>query len=156
MWKLRLTIGLAVTSALMLLLPVVVYAALGWKWNAAIDLEGVEVRTEWTVDGGVSVDAADDYSAKIRVAVPKGAEASIEEIADNENVVIERDDGLECKDDGIEAEFFYRVTRVGSVVGDPVVRATVTADGQYVSSATGHLDETIKLQLLIPADHPDC
>ena len=57
-----------------------------WWWNASIDVEGVDVRTAWTVTddelGGES------YEARIKLSAPREADAEIVEVADNEKVVI--------------------------------------------------------------------
>ena len=152
MWKLR---GLAVlvVIAVMLFGSMAVYA--GWRWNAQIQVEGVDVRTAWTVDDGIPDSDADQYHAQIRVYLPEDADAAILAEATTENVVLGESQDLECKSDGIEMEVYYRVRSL-QPVGDPVVAVTILASGVYVDSATGHLGETIKLQVLVPADNPSC
>ena len=48
-------------------------AGWGWYWNAEINLEGTSLRTAWTVVDGDE----NDYFAKIRVKVPRGADAEV-------------------------------------------------------------------------------
>ena len=131
----------------------------GWFFNARLDVEDVDVRTVWTVvddQTGQSLDSeVNAYSASITVTLPREADAEVEEVARNETVVLKKSKKLECKSDGIEAEVVYRVAALGQVDGNKVV-VTITADGEYVDSATGHLDQNIKLQVLIPADEPEC
>ena len=66
-----------------------------------------------------------------------------------------RDDDLECQVDGIEAEVYYKVNPLEGAQ-DGLVKVWLTADGVQLTEATGHLYETMKLQVLIPADSPCC
>ena len=155
MLKIRLMIGLAIAGALVLLLPLVAYA--GWWWNSEIDVEGVDVRTIWTVDGGAQEQKARRYFAEIEVRFPVGAAAEVEAFQrSTERVTLVPSSELECKSDGIEIEVDWVVRHRGEFAGDPKVETLLTADGEYVSSATGHLNETIKLQVLVPAEDPFC
>ena len=147
---------IALVVAITVLLLGVVVVEGGWWWNAQLDVEGIEVRTQWTVDEGETEGASDDYRALIVVALPKNTDTEIIAQADLEKVVLTSNPSLECKSDGIEAEVTYRVTSPSQPSNGSMVSVTVLADGQYVDSATGQLDETIKLQILIPADEPDC
>ncbi len=99
MWRFKALALTAVVLVTILVGTVVVYA--GWHWNAQIDVEGTDVRTQWTVDNGEDSDAADDYSAQIHVQLPKEAEASVVATAANESVVLNNTGGLNCSADGI-------------------------------------------------------
>lgn len=158
MKRVKFLTALAVLVVFMVFGAAAVFAGWGWWWNASIDLEGVDLRTAWTVtdDQGNVIDGESElYFARIRVKVPKDAAVGDVVTAPTETVHIVESEGLQCKPDGIETEVRYRVEPVAPVEGT-VVSVTVTADGQYVDSATGHFGEWIRLQILVPADHPVC
>ena len=157
MWKFK---SLAVT---VVLLGVLVFGAVvaqaGWHWNSAIDVEGVEIRTQWKVvdDQGHETLAGEDFSffAEIEADFPAAANATIVEQATTESVLISYDRDFQCKEDGFEAEFFYKVTASGPVAGNKVI-ATIKVNGEPQSEVTGHLGERLELQLFIPANNPPC
>ena len=63
------------------------YAGWGWGWNAAIDVEGVDVRTAWTVvDGDPAGPAA--YYAEIKLFLPEEAGARIVSYVEAESVTL--------------------------------------------------------------------
>ena len=162
MLKLRAVVVMVVLVTLALVGSAVAYAdhevGWGWWWNASVEIEDVDLRPHWTVlgeDGQTIDDEADSYFARIKIKVPKDADAEVEEEAATERVSLRGSKKLKCKSDGIEVEVTYKVSAVERVAGTTVA-VEITADGQYVSSATGHLGENIKLQVLVPSDHPDC
>ena len=119
MWRLKALALLPVVAATLFLGPLVAHAegswqddladgvgAYGWYWNARVEVEGVSVRTLWTVVGenDTTIDGeADGYEADISVTVPDGADTTVVEWAANERVHLIQSDELECKSDGIEA-----------------------------------------------------
>ena len=155
----RTRLAVVVGAVVGMLAATLLVAHAGWFFNARLDVEGVDVRTAWTVvddETEQSFDGeADSYHARIVVTLPREAAAEVIEVASNETVLLKRSRDLECKEDGLEAEFVYTVSALGQVAANKVV-TTITADGQYVDSATGHLNEKIKLQVLIPVDTPAC
>ncbi len=153
MWKIK---SLAIT---VVLLGVLVFGAVavhaGWYWNSAIDVEGVEVRTRWTVDGGADPVAADDYAAFIELSVPKGAYAQVVEVAANiELSVAEASPKYKCHADGIDAQAQYTVFGLNGAGGK--VQVTVTADGLVVGEATGRIGRTIPVDVFIAVANPSC
>ena len=99
MWRLKLLIAAVVAVTALVLGVAVAYGY--WYWNAQIDVEGVDVRTVWTVTG--DPDGQDNYSAKIVLNVPKDAEAQVIKAAANERVKIKHTGKLICTDEGVEA-----------------------------------------------------
>ena len=130
-----------------------------WYWNANTSSQGVDFRTAWTVmpDGSDEGLDGDEYNyyAQIELRVPEGADFQLMEQAGTETVALVMDGGLECKADGIEAEVYYDVTPLEGAQAD-LVKVWVTANGALLDQATGHLYETLKVQVLIPADNPSC
>jgi hypothetical protein len=154
MWKIK---SLAITVVLLGVLAfgaVAVHA--GWYWNSAINVEGVEVRTRWTVDGGADPAAADDYLAFIGLSLPKGASAEVVEVAANvELSLTEASKKYKCYANGIDARVEYSINPLpGS--GGKQAQVTVTADGLVVGEATGKLGRTIAVDVFIAVDSPSC
>ena len=102
--------SLAVT---VVLLGVLVFGAAvahaGWYWNSATYVEGIEIRTPWTVTDDEF--GFNDYFADIEIFLPPEVAASIFEVAKTEaaslasehDVDIDDDDALSCHANGIEA-----------------------------------------------------
>ena len=130
----------------------------GWWWNAQVDVEGTVVKTEWTVDEGFPLDAADDYKAKITITLPEGADAEILSQAYNETVILKSDDDLECTTDGVEAKFKFKVTPLEPVeaCSDHVVEIALNVNGQWIAMSTGVLNESIVQPAVISAVNPSC
>ena len=153
MWKIK---SLAITVVLLGVLAfgaVAVHA--GWYWNSAIDAEGVEVRTRWTVDGGADPAAADDYYAWIEFSVPKGAVAQVVEVAANvELSITQASPKYKCHANGIDAQVEYTVGGLNGAGGQ--VQVTVTADGLVVGEATGKVGRSIAVDVFIPVASPSC
>ena len=158
MWRTRTSVVLGVFAATLILGAAIAYA--GWYWNSQIDVEGVDVRTRWTVPG--DPDGANNYGADIHVDLPPKAEASIEEVAWNEHVTLGVNAGLRCVRRGIQAVVTYNVDelKVGraGVSGDSpgsgsrMVKVTVTADGKRIGRGRGELGDDISVRVRIPTD----
>ena len=154
MWRIK---SLAIT---VVLLGVLVFGAVavhaGWYWNSAINVEGVEVRTQWTVDGGIDPATADDYMAFIALALPVGASAEVVEVASNvELSLTEASSKYKCHANGIDAQVQYTVVLLpGS--GGKQVQVTVTADGQVIGEANGRVDRPISVDVFIAVANPSC
>jgi hypothetical protein len=131
----------------------IAFGSWGWWWNAQLDIEGVEVHTAWTVVGGGD---ADDYRAGIQVRVPHGTDASIVDQANNEVVLLKSRGGLECDDDGLEAQVAFQVHSQPGVPAGGTVEVEVTADGDVIGSGSGRLGERIELDVFIAASNPSC
>ena len=144
--------------AAMLLGAVVAYAA-GWSWNAQLNVEGVDVRTDWTVVNDQTGESYDSESGKFHAAItasfPKGAQAEVLVMADAETVHLKHVGSLECDSDGVEAEFSYKVTALDTVSANKVV-ATIFVNGQELGQVTGRIHERLNLQINIPVDGPSC
>lgn len=82
MWRVRLSVALSVAMAMMIFGAAVAYG--WWWWNAHIDVEGVDVRTVWTVVD--DEEGADNYFTSIGVLLPLEAQAEVIEQAKNEEV----------------------------------------------------------------------
>lgn len=154
MWKIR---SLAAT---VVLLGVLAFGAVavqaGWYWNSAINVEGVEVRTRWTVDGGADPAAADDYLAFIELSVPRGAQAEVVEVAANvELSLAEASPKYKCHANGIDAQVKYTVAGLPGSDGKQV-QVTVTADGLVVGEATGRIGRGISVDVFIAVANPSC
>ena len=136
----------------------VAYAGWGWWWNAEIELEGLELRTAWTVDGGEDSDAADDYHARIKVSLPGDARATIVTTADQETVVIKKSKGLRCGPNGLQASVQYKARSVEKIdlQARHRVQTRVTLDGKLVGEKSGRHNESITIRFNVPADHPAC
>ena len=133
----RALIAIVAVTAMLLLGTVAVFAG-EWHWNAEIDVEAVDPE------------GALNYSAKIRVDLPKDANATLVAEADTEEVKLKHHGNLSCQSDGLTADVTYRVTGNDGAVGT-LVTVTVTADGEVVASATGSPGENIRLNsILIP------
>lgn len=157
MWWFKTLAVTAVILGALLLGVVVAYA--GWSWNAQLSVEGVEVRTDWTVvddQTGQSYDSeSGDFHATITAAFAKEADVEVLAVADTETVRVKHRGSLECKPDGVEAEFVFKVSALEAVSANKVV-ATIRVGGQEIDKVTGQLDERLQFQVVIPADSPDC
>ena len=131
----------------------------GWYWNGNTNGEGADFRMAWTVMPDGSDEGLDEdrynYHADIKLRVPEAAHFQLIEKATTESIELVRGDNLECRVDGIEAEVHYKVTPLEGALGDQV-NVWVTANAERLDEATGRLNETIKLEVLIPADSPSC
>lgn len=154
MWRVRSLVVLTVVAAVLLLGTAVAYAGWGWWWNATIDVEGVEVHTAWAVvdDPG----GAYNYSTRINMALPKGAQASVIDYADNETVRLTSSGRLECHSDGVEAMVTYKVKPVDDAVGEQVEVAVVTDEGTTIGEGSGEVGKMLRLRVFIPVDGPSC
>ena len=107
-----------------------------------------------------SDEAVDDdefnYHTTIELRVPAGSGFVLLEQADTETVILNYVSDLECKEDGIEVEVDYYVEPLPGALGDLVMARVLVADGEILDDVTGHLEETLKMQFLMPADDPDC
>ena len=119
----------------------------GWQWNAALDVEGTEVRTAWTVVDDPRGDT--NYHTDIKFKHPKRANVEVLEKARTEAVTLKPTGSLECGPDGIEAKIEYKVTALSGAVGGEV-EVTVTADDEVVGQKSGNLNAYIKVDVLIP------
>ena len=157
MWRFRLLVMTVVVLGVLLFGAVVAHA--GWSWNSQINVEGVEVRTEWTVVDDQTGQSYDSESASFHTTItatfPTNAVVEVLATADTESVEVQRDGNLQCKADGVEAEFVYNVSSGVGVNTNKMV-ATIYAGGQYLDEVTGHLDENLKFQVMIPMNDPDC
>ncbi len=151
MWRTRISVVLGVFTATLIVGAAVAYA--GWYWNAQIDVEGADVRTQWTVVG--DPDGANNYEADIHVDLPPGAEASIEEIAWNETVTLGEDENLKCGKKGVEAEVTYNIEGLDGADGKKV-NVTVTADGKKIGRGRGELGDDISVRVRIPTHGKVC
>ena len=146
MWRMRLLVLAAVLVGMLAFGAIAVYA--GWYWNAQIDVEGVDLRTQWTVTD--DPDGQNNYQARIVVKVPNDADASVVAQANSERVVLNHTGGLECGGDGIEIQVDYVILPVDGASGTQV-EVSVTANGAVIGSGTGTVDDNIKLRdLVIP------
>ena len=162
MWRLRTLIILAALIGALVYGAAVANGAWWWNawwWNAETSGQGVDLRTAWTVMPDGSNEAVDgdesNYHATIELRVPQSSSFTLVGQADAETVVLNHVAYLECKVDGIEAEVYYYVEPLAGALGD-LVKARVLVDGQVVDDVTGHLEETLKMQFLVPADEPEC
>ena len=160
MLRKRITLVVAVLAAIFIFGAVAADGA--WYWNAEAGGEGVDFRTAWKVvdeQTGQEIDGDEyNYHTRIRIDVPDGAGFSLVEKAETETVMLKVDRRLECQADGIEAEVHYRVRPLEGAQASVVV-VWVTANGQEIGHATGELNETIEMGLLIPAPEgvtPSC
>ena len=154
MWRIKSLAVIVVLLGVLVLGAVAVHA--GWYWNSAINVEGVDVRTRWTVDGGADPAAADDYYAFIELSVPKGASAEVVATATNvEASVTEASPKYKCHVNGIEAKAKYGIAALDGADGTQV-QVTVTADGQVVGEATGKVGRSVALDVFIPVANPSC
>ena len=122
-----------------------------WWWNASIDVEGVDVRTRWTVVD--DEEGADQYHALIGVGVPQEARAEIVTQAENEKVRLVHTSHLDCAGRGIETLVVYRVSPLEGAIGTQV-EVEVTADRDVIGRGSGGLDQYIRVRTLIP--HATC
>ena len=154
MWKIKSLAATVVLLGVLAFGAVAVHA--GWYWNSAINVEGVEVRTRWTVDGGVDPVTADDYLAAIELSLPVGASAEVIEVAANvELSVTEASKKYKCHANGIDARVVYVVAALPGNGGDQV-QVTVTADGLVVGEATGLIGRTIPVDVFLAVANPSC
>lgn len=151
MWRFRVLAGLGVLTGILIFGAVIVHA--GWYWNAEIDVEGIDVRTIWTVVD--DEEGAKSYHAAIVVGLPEHADAKVVSEAETETVHLVYTEHLACTPTGIESVVGYRVVPLHGAVGE-LVEVTVTADGVVVGHDTGHVGEAIKLRVLIPTDGRAC
>lgn len=154
MWKIKSLAATVVLLGVLAFGAVAVHA--GWYWNSAINVEGVEVRTRWTVDGGADPAAADDYLAAIGLALPVGASAEVIEVAANVELnLFDASGKYKCHANGIDARVEYVVAALPGEDGTQV-QVTVTADGQVIGEATGKVGRTIPVDVFIAVANPSC
>ncbi len=145
MWRLRTLVILGTLVAALVVGATVAYGS--WWWNAHLDVEGVEVRTAWTVPD--DPEGANNYGAVILVRLPMGANAEIIEVADNEIVTIQHTPALSCYPNGIEAKVTYVVQGNDAATGS-YAEVWVTGDGHLLGSNQGPLGTPIKVRVIIP------
>ena len=153
MKRIRVLVMVGVLAAFLAFGGGLAYAYGDWFWNAQIDVQGVDVRTQWQVvdEDGVALHGEEDsYRATIRVVLPRDAEASIVARAATESVALTSSAKLECSADGIEARVLYKVKDIGNDALSDTVIVTVTADGVVVGTASGGFGEKIELNVSIP------
>jgi hypothetical protein len=148
MWRITVILG----TVLSVLLFGAVVASAGWWWNAELDIEGVEVRTAWTVTD----DPGANHKANIHLTLPAKADVSIVQQASNESIKIKHSKRYECSADGIEATVSYRVRPAGRDAVGTQVAVEVTADGDVVGEGTGVVGKQIKVDVFVPVDNPSC
>ena len=141
MWRVRLSVALSVAVSVMIFGAAVAYG--WWWWNAQIDVEGVDVRTVWTVVDDEH--GADNYFTTIGVLLPLEAQAEVIEQAKNEEVHLQGTNELECGIGGIEAVVGYVVEPLDGAIGTKVA-VKVTADGETVGHGTGKVGEPIVVE----------
>ncbi len=146
MWRLRSVVALAVLVGMMIFGLAVAYG--GWSWNAQLDVEGVDVRTQWTVVD--DPDGAGNYVAHINVKLASGAHAEIIQTADNERVTLEASKRLKCSDKGIQAVVKLKVLPKDGAIGSTAM-LTIKADGKVLEEKTGRVGKWISQKVVIPA-----
>ena len=147
MWRIKAAVVLVVLVGTLLAGVATAYGF--WWWNAEIDVEGVNVRTIWSV---VDDEAGQEsYLARIKIGVPLGAHAEVKVKADTETVSIRPSPHLACLSGGIEAEVVYTVTPLRRATGTQV-EVSVTANGQEIGSGAGLVGERIEVNVVIPGN----
>ena len=146
MWRLRSIVALAVLVGMFIFGVAIAYG--GWSWNALIDVEGVDVRTQWTVVD--DPEGAHNYGADIKVILPEEAHAEIIEVAENEKVTLIKTDELECANTGIETIVVLKVLPKAGAIGTTAM-LTVKADGEVLAEKTGPVGSWITQMVVIPA-----
>ena len=126
----------------------------GWYWNAEIDLEGTSLRTAWTVVDGDE----NDYFTDIRVSVPRGADADVDEFAEgHERVSINSGHRLSCDQYSVEAIVTFKVKADGRGVDrNGNVEVEISADDEIIATADGRVGEKITVKVDVPAPNNDC
>ena len=127
MWRIRSLVILCALVGVLLFGATAAYA-LHWSWNAELDVEGVDLRTAWSVEDA----AGSGHFTYITLTLPDAANVTIVQVGSNESVTLKTNNGLACLSNGVEARVKYQVT--GSPGGAEV---SVTADGQVIGSDSG-------------------
>jgi hypothetical protein len=129
--------------------------AAGWFWNAKLDIEGVPTRTVWSVTDDPG--GADSYKARIRVFVPRDADATVvSQLTGAEQVQIAESKGLDCREDGVEVAASLRVVPVKGADGS-AVQFDLVAHDTLIASATGKVRDAIGVSgFLATAESPSC
>ena len=82
MWRFKSGIALGVMVGVLIFGATIAYGS--WWWNSHIDVEGVDVRTIWTVTD--DPEGENNYHTDIVVRLPVNAEAEIKSQAETETV----------------------------------------------------------------------
>ena len=116
MWRFRSMAVFGVLVGALIFGAAVAYGS--WWWNAQIDVEGVDVRTVWSVTD--DPEGAENYHAYIGVALPHNSKAEVIEHTKNETVRLHWTDELQCTSEGIQAKVAYFVVPLKGAVGHTV------------------------------------
>jgi len=127
--------------------------ALGW-WNAHVVVGGAMVGLGWrVVNGGGHT----EYEAAITVTLPDGPSFSVQKVAPNETVVMNRDASLSCAANAIEVNVTYLVTPKAGATGNrvEVKIAKVSgqkpqATGQIWAVGSGGIGQAVTVPVVIP------
>jgi hypothetical protein len=126
-------------------------------WNCHVKVENAtEVGLGWAVTDDVPGNPL-DYEAHITLALPERAGlATVVSKKKNEIVVLNRDPGLTCGPNGIEARVTYRVLNKTGASGNVVdVKVANNAGmkppptGGILGTGTGQLDQEIAVRFLM-------
>lgn len=149
MWRLRSVVILGVLAGMLVFGAAVAYGS--WWWNAQVDVEGVKIRTIWTVLDDET--GEQDYGAKIIIYKPEDAKARLLSKEPNERVRIKDKETLDCLAEGIELKVKSRVFPLTADAAGTVAKLTVKTVGkhaQVLGEATGPLDEFMKVKVVVP------
>ena len=145
MWRVKSGIALGVMVGVLIFGAAIAYGS--WWWNSHIDVEGVDVRTIWTVTD--DPEGEKHYHTDIVVRLPVNAEAEIKSQAETETVHLVADPQLKCLPNGIQSIVHYVVHPLEGAIGTEVA-VLVTADDHPIGSNTGGLNQVISVRGLIP------
>ena len=149
MWRFRSVAILGTLAGVLIFGAVVAHG--GWSWNAQLAVEGMDVRTSWTVLD--DPDGASAYFTDIKVSLPPQAVAAVVAYSANETVQLGQRASLACLPNGIEAVFEFQVRPLAGADGKTVA-VTVTANGVVVGQDSGVLNQNIVMlpvNTVIPA-----
>ena len=147
MWRTRSIVVLGVLAGVLIFGAVAAYA--GWQWNAALDVNGSELRTVWEITD--SNESLYSYSADFRVLVPKKADATIIEQATNETVTIKKTKKMKCLSNGTEVEVKATIDAGPGATGTQA-KVTLYEDGVAISQKSGAVGQTITQKVVLSSN----
>ncbi len=151
MWRFRTIIVLGALAGMVIFGATIAHGA--WWWNSHLNVEGQSLRTAWTVED--DPDGVDDYWGTIKLTLPPGTDATVLEVAPNEELDVVYSNSVSCQPDGIEARVAYTIKPLTGVDGSQVY-VNVNVNGILVGEKYGKVRRTLGIDILIPAANPSC
>ena len=152
MWRFRTILILGVMVGALIFGATVAHGY--WYWNAQFEVENVDARSIWMVNG--DEDGSENYHADIIVSLPKNVDTVIDyQTTAHETISFKYVKKLKCTSTGIQAKVKIKVTPLAGADGTSAT-LNVTPDGQLVGTKTRPLGQWFTKKVVLPTYGPAC